>query len=249
MKTDSNAASPSAAGDESISSTRSSDGLLPEASVSRRGFLGGVGGLAASAGAIGVAGAALGSPAEAGYTDPQTTGVRRRRALNLRTRAALDQARVVYPDHQCNDDEDIYGDFRNQYSKALPHDPVLGEVDTSAYLALLSAIESGAFADYEAVPLAGARKLACPLGALAFEMVGPDSHHVTIPPAPAFNSAWQAGEMVEVYWKSLLRDVPFADYGVNADVATAASDMSLLSDFRGPKSGGLVTSDTLFRAP
>ena len=35
------------------------------------------------------------------------------------------------------------------------------------------------------------------------------------PVSPAFASAWRAGEMVEVYWAALLRDVPFTEYGTH----------------------------------
>jgi hypothetical protein len=54
--------------------------------------------------------------------------------------------------------------------------------------------------------------------------------------------------MVELYWKALLRDAPFADYPTNPLVQQAANDLSRLSDFRGPKVNGRVTPDTLFRS-
>lgn len=214
--------------------------------VSRRSFLGKLGGLAASAGTLGASAITLSSSASAAYSDPMSPGVRQSLAYRARLWAAKNQATRPYPAHACNGDETLYPDFRNQFSKGLPHN-ALGEVDPAAYNALLTAIGSGQFADYEAVPLAGTRKLACPLGALSFEMVGPDSHHVTIPPAPAFDSAWQAGEMVEVYWKALLRDVRFEDYRADATAAAAAAEISGLSDFRGPKVRGLVAPNTLFR--
>ena len=46
----------------------------------------------------------------------------------------------------------------------------------------------------------------------AYDLEGTDSHQLGLPPAPAFASAQQAGEMVELYWMSLLRDVNFANY-------------------------------------
>jgi hypothetical protein len=70
----------------------------------------------------------------------------------------------------------------------------------------------------------------------------------TIAP-PAFSSAWEAGEMAEDYWMALTRDVPFANYGSDPLIAQAAADLSAFSDFRGPKVGGIVTPDTLFRGP
>jgi hypothetical protein len=65
--------------------------------------------------------------------------------------------------------------------------------------------------------------------------------------APAFASAEEAGEMVELYWMSLLRDVNFTDYEANPIAQKAADDLTQLSDFRGPKNGGQVTPQTLFR--
>ncbi len=66
-------------------------------------------------------------------------------------------------------------------------------------------------------------------------------------PAPAFASAEEAGEMVELYWMSLLRDVSFADYATDPTALAAVADLSALSDFRGPKQGGAVAPQTLFR--
>lgn len=214
--------------------------------VSRRSFLGRLGGFAASAGTLGAGALTLSSAASAAYSDPLSPAARQSAAYRARLWAAKTQGGLPYPTHACNGDEARYADFRNQFSKGLPHN-ALGEVDPAAYNALLNAIGSGRFADYEAVPLAGSRKLACPLGALSFEMVGPDSHHVTIPPAPTFDSAWQAGEMVEVYWKALLRDVKFEDYSIDSKARAASAEISGLSDFRGPKSRGTVAPATLFR--
>jgi hypothetical protein len=66
-------------------------------------------------------------------------------------------------------------------------------------------------------------------------------------PAPAFASAQEAGEMVELYWMALLRDINFADYESSAMAQAAAEDLSKMSDFRGPKVRGAVTTQTLFR--
>lgn len=46
---------------------------------------------------------------------------------------------------------------------------------------------------------------------------------------------------------ALARDVPFSDYADEALTHDAASDLSARADFRGPKSGGVVTTGTLFR--
>ena len=101
--------------------------------------------------------------------------------------------------------------------------------------------------DFEAIPLGGTTKLVNPQAAYAFELAGPDSHHLGIIAPPAFSSPWIAGEMAEAYWQSLTRDVPFTDYDTDPLTIAAASDLSGFSDFRGPKVGGAVTTGTLFR--
>src|SRR5260370_15338698 len=78
-------------------------------------------------------------------------------------------------------------------------------------------------------------------------MQGADSHHLAIPPAPALASAEIAGEMVELYWAALTRDIPFTKYDTDPIAQAAAADISKLSNFRGPKVSGQVTTKTLFR--
>lgn len=111
----------------------------------------------------------------------------------------------------------------------------------------MKALGSGKPADFEAIPKGGSAKLANPQAAYAYSLEGPDSHHLAIPAAPAFSSAHAAAEMAEVYWRALTRDVPFTDYGTDPMIAAAAADLSLFSDYRGPKTGGKVTSAILFR--
>ncbi len=147
-----------------------------------------------------------------------------------------------------NDDELQYPDGWANNSRALPHDD-LGHPDPDAFRALVHACTTGRPGDFDAIPLGGVQPLRNPQGALSFELSGYDSNQTIVPPAPAFASAWRAAEMVEVYWASLLRDVPFADYETHPWVARACDDLSTLSDYRGPKAGGVVTPDTLFRAP
>src|SRR6266849_6705480 len=91
------------------------------------------------------------------------------------------------------------------------------------------------------------RKLVNPLSGEAFDLEGADCNQLAIAPAPAFASAQQAGEAPELYWMALLRDVSFLEYDTTPLAQTAAGDLSSLTDFRGPKSGGQVTTGTLFR--
>jgi hypothetical protein len=217
--------------------------------LSRRGFLGGLGGAAATAA---VGGALLepalpgGSRAEASEIGPLIGPDRLDAAYQNRV---LQAERMLFhgmPDQACNGDEDLYPNRIGSYSKALPHDAV-GEVDPDAYQALLDALTSCHPDDFEAIPLGGARRLTNPQAGIAFDTHGNDPHQFVQPPAPAFASAWEAGEMVELYWMALLRDTPFEAYATDSTVQRAADELSALSDFRGPGIGGRVTPQTLFR--
>ena len=136
------------------------------------------------------------------------------------------------------------------FTKGLPHDGY-GEVDPGAYDALIDALASGDQREIDAVPLASTggiqRKLVDPLAGLAFTLEGTDSHQLFSPPPPTFAGAEQAGEMVELYWMALLRDVPFAEYHASPLAQAAAADLGALSDFKGPRERGAVTTGTLFR--
>ncbi len=177
----------------------------------------------------------------AGDADP-----RLERAYQLRHAAALRHKSTGMPAHPANGDDGLYPNRIGSFSKALPHN-ALGEVDRDAYKALLRAVRSGRPADFEEIPLGGPVKLRNPQAAFAFEMIGPDPHQMATPAAPAFGSAEAAGEMAEVYWQALTRDVPFSDYDQDPLVNAAAADLSRLSDFRGAKRRGQVTPATLFR--
>ena len=149
--------------------------------------------------------------------------------------------------HPNNQDENIYPNKIGNYSKGLPHNND-GTVVLSAYNALVNAINSGRPADFDAIPLGGTVKLTNPQSGLAFDMQGPDSHALVQPPAPAFASRAQAAEISENYWMALLRDVPYSQYAGNPIANAAAADLTLYgADFNGPKSGGAVTTGTLFR--
>lgn len=78
--------------------------------------------------------------------------------------------------------------------------------------------------------------------------MGPDSHHLTIAPAPSFSSAIEASEMAEDYWMALTRDVPFVDYDTSPETKAAAEDLSKFSVFDDPKCKCKVTTETLFRS-
>jgi len=216
--------------------------------VNRRSFLGAIGVGAAATAAL----KALGSPAldggtvQAAEVGPQTNEERADAALQHRVEMAQLAHDRPLPGHASNGDEEDYP-FIGNFGKGLPHNG-LGEVDGAAYAALIAALTSGDPADFEAIPLGpGGRKLTNPQAGLAFDLEGPDSHHMQVAPAPRFDSAEEAGEMAELYWMALLRDVGFSQYHHNKLAQAAAEDLSGFSDFRGPNVGGAVTPDTLFR--
>jgi hypothetical protein len=222
----------------------------------RRKFLGTVGATAAAAVAF-PALSVLSEPAlHADDIGPQGGRARVEQSEEIRNRVAEVESNVPIPHHQDNGDEARYANKIGNYSKNLKHDPSTGEVDLRAYEALIGAISSGRFSDFEALATNGhfgcgrpdlQRRLVNPGSGYAFDLEGTDSHQMSLRPAPAFASAQEASEMAELYWMALLRDVNFADYNTSSLAHAAADDLSNLSDFRGPKVGGAVTPQTLFR--
>ncbi len=216
--------------------------------LSRRGFLGAALGTAG----VGMFGSWEGLMARAQaselWSDSTVLLDRRDAAFQLRLDAATLQRSLPLPAQENNGDERRYARRFGSYSKGLPHTH-LGLPNKAAFDQFAAAMDSGDEAAIAAISLGGTVKLANPQAAYAFVLEGADSHHLTLPPAPAFASAWEAGEMVEVYWRALCRDIHFDAYGADGTIGAAAADLSALSDFRGPKDGGVVTTDTIFRGP
>jgi hypothetical protein len=188
-----------------------------------------------------ISGVVIGSRDVLPMTEEQ---MRREQAYQNRNCASREQYTVPLPSHENNGDEQLYANKIANFSKGLPHN-ALGEVIPEAYDDLLAALANPYLLDE--VELVGDRKLVNPLAGVAYDTEGADSHALSLGPAPVFASAEQAGEMVEDYWMALLRDINFKDYNSDILVASACTDLNNLSDFRGPKEGGLVTPQTLFR--
>ena len=178
---------------------------------------------------------------------PLTPEQRRIEAFEKRIQSALFQKNLILQGQRCNGDEILYANKIGNYTKALPHN-LLGEVNLEAYNILISTLTTGNPEKFELIPLGGTRKFVTPQASYAYEMVGPDSHHLTMAPAPSFSSAKEASEMAEDYWMALTRDVPFVDYDTNPETRAAAEDLSKFSDFDGPKCKCKVTTKTLFRS-
>jgi hypothetical protein len=219
--------------------------------LARRQFLGRVGGLATVAGALGSSSLISSAHESPASQESAAAALRRNQAYLTRQQAAMAEMQLPVPPHVNNGDEAAYPTRFANFSKGLPHND-LGEVDSAAYNALLSAIHSGSPAAFEQIPMGCPNpalrfRLVNPQSGLAFDLEGADSHALAQPPAPAFSSAQEAGEIVENYWMALARDIPFSEFDTDPMTKLAASDMSALSDFRGPKAGGKVTTGTLFR--
>ncbi|MDH5392323.1 MAG: vanadium-dependent haloperoxidase [Gammaproteobacteria bacterium] len=170
------------------------------------------------------------------------------KAYKLRTRAALRNFLEPVPDQPSNGDERRYSNRLNSFSKGLPHDDN-GLVEAGAFQLMLDAVESGQSADFEMIPkgVAGGYGLRNPLAAFSYLLEGKDPHSFAMPAAPAFDSAWQASDAVEVMWQALTRDVPFSDYAGSALIADAVADMNSMSDYRGATVNGVINSQSLFR--
>ncbi|MES1242768.1 MAG: vanadium-dependent haloperoxidase [Acidobacteriota bacterium] len=231
---------------------------LPSEPLSRRRFLGGVGG-AAVALTVGAAKSGEPSPpeteaidlAEAARQSPQMAQAvaRRERAYQLRVQTAKTHRNKPMVLHTSNGDETRYANWIGNYSKGLPHNS-FGEVDPDAYAGLLKAAETGDPADFAAIRTSGGRRLTNPMGGLAFDLEGMDAWDITAPPAPALASAEEAAEGVELYWMSQLRDVNFLEYSADhPDVSAALDDLNALSNYKAAKINGKVTAATLFRDP
>ncbi len=204
----------------------------------------------AGAAVVGGAAGAVGVGPLAGLVEAgEGRGDGRRRAqesFRIRERTAEREREIAIPAQVTNGDEQRYGSFIGSYSKGLPHNSI-GEVDKTAYERLADAAEEGSVEAFENVPLGGTVKLVNPMAGMAFDLEGTDSHQLAIGPPPALASQARADDMVELYWMALCRDVSFAEYGTDPLALAAAAELASLTGFVGPKSGGAVTAQELFR--
>ncbi|MGI9212817.1 MAG: hypothetical protein ACR2HF_10120 [Methylococcaceae bacterium] len=173
------------------------------------------------------------------------SGERRKAARHIREQATQQQYITPNPGHPSNDDERLYADYRANYSKGLPHD-ALGMVNAEVYRQYLEAIHTGHQQAMEAVPLGGVLKLANPLAAHGFNLIGADPQIARIAAAPGYASRMTALDMVERYWMALCRDIPFYQYASHPLIAEAASDLNQLGWQK--TFGFKATPDSLFRA-
>ncbi len=226
--------------------------------TSRRDFLK----LSATSGTALAAGAALGlggaSSANADDFNPfqfepsSPLGNRALKAAEINIRAANQQFRETLrlPTQFDNNDERRYAsqNFYASYSKCLPCNQ-FGEVNPASFRQLQRAMRTGAEADFQAIVLDATsdRGLVSPQAAFKFELSGLDSHATRINAAHTFRSADIAGEMAEVYWQALTRDVPYSEYDSNPLTNAAVADLNNFTVTPASFNNGETTTNNLFR--
>ena len=216
--------------------------------VSRRRFMGQLRGITAGAGAVTVLGLPdlsllVSSAGAVKPADPLKQNQRANKAYQIRHKAALEQMKSPTTPNATNGDEELYEIPIGSYSKAMPHNP-LGEVDVSAFDTLVHALTTREPVAFDAMPNGGTVKQTNPQSAIAFELAGADSHHLSIPAPPAFASEDEAGEMCELYWQALTRDVPYSQYGLEPTTTAAIKDLSRFAKFQGIHAGNLFRGET-----
>jgi membrane-associated phospholipid phosphatase len=204
---------------------------------------------------------------------------RRDRAIEIRVDAASLANPDPFGEQTPNSDENTYrtadqlfSSALGNYSKGLPHSPVSdctttpGEADPQAYDTFVKVLNSGDSAGFESIPVNALgdqkryRKLADPQSGLCFDLEGPDPQALRLPPAFSISSAEAAGEMAELYWMAVLRDIPFDDFSKQPGDPTlqsadgpevaqrAAADLSRYAKFVETLKREKVTAKTLFRS-
>ncbi|BFT30295.1 vanadium-dependent haloperoxidase [Alteromonas sp. D210916BOD_24] len=141
-----------------------------------------------------------------------------------RTDAILDPATAISP-HMTNGDEALASKAMS-FTKGLTHDPHTGLVNSSAdFDALVKAIDSGDPADYKVINTGDSgnyswRAWESGSAGLTYDLQGPDSHAVTMPPSPGLNHQFDilTGEIAELYAQALLRDVHFGVFSMNKNI-------------------------------
>jgi len=230
-------------------------------SPTRRKFMGKIGGAAVATAAIALS-PTLDSPSTRAEAETPA-GVRDPRVLKsfaLRVGTASADALVPVPPHTTNGDEGRYPDHSASYSKGLLQDDI-GVVNPAAWASFKTALKSGRNSDFEAIIIGGTRTQNGPQGCYAFDLEGLDSVQFgnapspgdptglpVVPPFDQITSPEYGAQLAEMYWSSLLYDVAFTDYTSNLTAAAAATELTTLSGYRGPRdSHGNVTPNLLFR--
>ncbi len=177
-------------------------------------------------------------------------------AFLRRDRANVNRSEAPRSVQPINDDESRLEDFIGNFSKTLKHNR-RGEVQTASYESYLNALKGQNPADFENI-LVGREndpdreRLVSPQAAYAFELSGLDGNANRIPAAPAFDGEITEAEMVEMYWYSVTRDIPFSEYESRGRISRAAEELSQFNSSVGTTifptdTNGQVTPGTVFR--
>ena len=232
-----------------LGSKRSSFGRFTRRSFFVRSSLLTAAGFVAGVTGVSLSGKEGGDIAQAQDIKPNNYRKLLEKAYKVRVAAAKANLDLPIPPHTTNGDEERYPNKIGSDSRGLPHNR-LGEVDLKAYESLTKAVTTGNHDDFEKVIIGGTRKLVNAQGPLAVSLEGLSPLQVPVPTPVALASAERAAEAIELYWQSLLRDVPFHKFQNNTDdplVLAAVEELDKLEGFKGPRINGLVTPQSLFR--
>lgn len=139
----------------------------------------------------------------------------------------------------------MFPHYAAMFNKSLVHNED-GIVSRYGFEAMYKAVNKSP-CYFNDIIYGGDLKLVEPASVYSDDFIGPYKSTTKLRHVPSFQSSETAGEMVELYNMSLLRDVHFSDYESNIEVLQACEDLNVLSCFKGPKKDGLVTPKTLFR--
>jgi membrane-associated phospholipid phosphatase len=108
-------------------------------------------------------------------------------------------------------------------------------------------VNTGKRADFDALTMGGTERLVDPQAGIAFDLETLDQSQLAIPPFDRLSSRGLAAQMIEAYWEALTRDVAFNDYATDSSIADAVAELNGLAAFTGPRIGGNVTAQSVFR--
>ena len=165
--------------------------------------------------------------------------------------------------HKTNEDEGLPRHLMS-FSKGLPHDYHTGLIKEEAdFEKFVEGICTGNPDIIKRTPLGPKpRKFQSEIGkkinklrawesagaGLTFDLQGPDSQAVTMPPPPELGSEELTAEIAEVYCQAVLRDIPFSELPHHPKVQTCLAILRELPYFRKRKRNNKsLTVDNLFR--
>lgn len=135
------------------------------------------------------------------------------------------------------------------FSKALPHD-THGNVDETEMRKLISALRSMDMKQLNEVKMGGALKLHSPCTTITLGQFGSYKPDPAPPNPPALESDTVGAEMVDLYWRSLVRDVPYAAWSTNSKISKAVRDLNTCDTaYQARPKHGPVTVEGVFRGP